>query len=106
MADLSLKQLDDGLMKAVKLAAFTAGKSQRDFVIQVLSEAVNGNVASGAKGGKGVRRQLDNSRQVAESIAESPIARRVFKHDVAGCKVYKCGMCSSLGVKDSQRGLK
>ena len=139
MADLSLKWLDDGLMKAVKLAAFTAGKSLRDFVIQVLEEAVNGEdgsvgrdrdaavqVADNEAGGlpkagrkegvRGVRRKLDNGRQVAESIAESPIARKVFKldqpgrvvldHDVAGCKVYRCGMCSSLGVKDSQRGLK
>lgn len=129
MADLSLKWLDDGLMKAVKLAAFTAGKSLRDFVIEVLEEAVNGedgsvgrdrdaavqdadNEAGGLpkagrkEGVRGVRRKLDNRRQVAESIAESPIARKVFKHDVAGCKVYKCGMCSSLGVKDSRRGLK
>jgi hypothetical protein len=40
MADLSLKRLEDGLMKAVKIAAFSSGQSQRDFVVGVLGKAV------------------------------------------------------------------
>lgn len=142
MADLSLKQLDDGLMKAVKLAAFTAGKSLRDFVIGVLTEAVNGTrdrvegdvvgVPGSLAGTEGKSRKSGQrlpredgdpggsrplvaaqdrgdqpgARRAKRVILDNPITQQFFKHDVSGCKVYRCGMCSSLGVKDSQRGLK
>jgi hypothetical protein len=41
MADLSLKNLDDGLMARVKVAAFVAGKTQRDFVVGILEREVS-----------------------------------------------------------------
>jgi plasmid stability protein len=53
MADLSLKGLDGGLMRAVKVAAFTAGKSQREWIVELLRGAVNGDEQGGAEGGGG-----------------------------------------------------
>jgi len=128
MADLSLKGLEDGLMKAVKLAAFTAGKSQREFVIGILEKEVlyvsNGvsdrvrEDAGDSTAGRGTRKTRTGNIETPEGVGKTPAKERsktgpgerlksgVGGHDTKHCRVYRCGRCSGLGVKDAQRGLK
>jgi hypothetical protein len=48
----------------------------------------------------------DNRDQIAESIAASPLRSAMERdHDVKRCRVYRCGRCENLGVKDAKRGL-
>ena len=42
MPYLNLKGLDDKLMRQLKIAAIKAGKTRRDFIIEILTKAVAG----------------------------------------------------------------
>jgi hypothetical protein len=110
MADLSLKGLDEGLMRAVKLKSAEMGLTQREWVVEVLGVAVgygkeDGKVGKYQAPSKVSPKVVNDREEIAEFIAASPIVVN-RDHDPKSCRVHRCGMCAVAGVKDLQRGLK
>jgi hypothetical protein len=49
----------------------------------------------------------DPATEEMKDSAPGPIQRAITgNHDTKACKVYRCGLCRSLGGVDAKRGLK
>lgn len=84
-------RVSDEMLREVRLACAAAGKTQKDFVLELIRGAVSG----------------------AEPVKKSPAGDDRSGsgdtggvHDVKSCRVYGCLRCKLEGVEDAQRGLK
>ena len=96
MANLLVKEMPQELLAKVNYAAKMAGLTQTAWVIQVLDSTVNGKAKESALPGHTVivRKRDENSVPINS------------EHDIKACRVYRCGQCAGMGVKDEKRGLR
>src|SRR5580693_1142814 len=130
MALWNLRAVPEELAREVKSVAAIRGVTLQEFVIRAVEKEL-GNAGSseikvskmrkniqpaivseeapkdGTQKANPVGTLIENRDEVADVIASSPIMSAMNKgHDVKRCRVYRCGRCEGLGVKDSNRGLK
>ncbi len=93
MANLLIKDMDNSLLAKVNYAARMAGKTQTQWVIEVLTEASDGN---GPNGPNGVLVRGSVPRREGQG-GTGKAGRR--PHDPKTCVVYRCSLCLAAGKK-------
>lgn len=111
--DLNIRDFDEELGQALKVEAARAGKTLKELVTDKLSSGI---VLQGAGTGRqttqvgsgpsGSRRADVTAEAPRATVGSSPTpATKLAGHDTKSCRVYRCGQCKGLGVKDKGRGL-
>lgn len=128
--DLNLKGIDDTLVSRAKMAAYGQEQTLKEWVLEAITEKLARKVAAAreAKAGetvpKGPRGKAAKGGLVKFANGDTATLPKTFKkedvlgdpsaesnfgqtpqHDTKSCRVYGCGMCRVLGVKDAKRGL-
>lgn len=131
--DLNLKGMDENLVGRAKMAAYGQGHTLKEYVIDAINEKLSrkveaareakaaGETAQGPRGkvAKGSVVHLSEVKpftpaeveEIANDIrrrtGSSPILDVVSvpQHNPKTCRLYNCGMCRALGIRDKNRGL-
>ena len=129
--DLNLKGMDESLVSRAKMAAYGQEQTLKDWVIEAINEKLARKVtaareakAAGETAPQGPRGKAAKGGVVKFANGDTATLPKNFKkedvlcdpnadskigqtpqHDTKTCRVYGCGMCRVLGVKDAKRGL-
>jgi plasmid stability protein len=123
MAQLVYRTVDEGLKRAVRVAAASAGLSEKDWVVMTISAALKQGGGNSHRGPEpenvvaytrprkgratGVVGKVSAAVEAPSStVGSSPTIATRPEHDTSACRLYACGTCKVLGVKDAGRGLK
>jgi hypothetical protein len=99
MPDLSLKNLDESLMRDVRVAAARSDMTLRGWVIAALIKSSRGNGKVECEEAIAVREATrakpEETERPGVAEEESSVAQRPF-HDPKVCRIYGCLMCKAM----------
>ena len=91
MAVFNLREIPDELAQAVRVEAAKRAMTLPAWVIETVKLRL--------------KQPLTSLDEVRARVKKAKETKKTAKHDTEHCRLYKCGTCKALGVKNKNRGL-